>query len=155
MDDILIKGGQVIDGTGAPSRAADVAIRAGRIAAIEANRAEGAERVIDAHGFVVTPGFIDIHTHSDFTLPLNPKAECKIRQGVTTEVVGNCGFSVAPALPGKVDMLRDYLSGSAPWLTFEETDFARYMDRWPDIAVNTVMQVGHNTLRLMAMGTEK
>jgi hypothetical protein len=56
-------------------------------------------------------------------------------------------FSVAPALPGKIDALREYLSGSAPWLTFEETDFARYMDRWPDIAVNTVMQVGHNTLR--------
>jgi N-acyl-D-aspartate/D-glutamate deacylase len=73
---------------------------------------------------------------------------------VTTEVVGNCGFSLAPALPGKVDALREYLSGSAPWLTFEETDFARYMDRWPDIAVNAVMQVGHNTLRLMAMGME-
>ena len=73
---------------------------------------------------------------------------------MTTEVVGNCGFSVAPALPGKVDALREYLSGSAPWLTFEETDFARYMDSWPDIAVNTVMQVGHNTLRLMAMGME-
>ena len=154
MDDILIRGGQVIDGTGAPARAADVAIRAGRIVAIEANRADSADRVIDAHGSVVAPGFIDIHTHSDFTLPLNPRAEGKIRQGVTTEVVGNCGFSVAPALPGKVDALSEYLSGSAPWLTFEETDFARYMDSWPDIAVNTVMQVGHNTLRLMAMGME-
>lgn len=127
MDDILIKGGQVIDGTGAPARLADVAVRAGRIVAIEADRAESAARVIDAHGSVVAPGFIDIHTHSDFTLPLNPKAEAKIRQGVTTEVVGNCGFSVAPALPGKVESLREYLSGSAPWLTFEETDFSRYM----------------------------
>jgi N-acyl-D-amino-acid deacylase len=154
MDDILIRGGEVIDGTGAPGRMADVAIRNGRIAAIEANRTESAARVIDAHGCVVAPGFIDIHTHSDFTLPLNPRAECKIRQGVTTEVVGNCGFSVAPALPGKVEALREYLSGSAPWLSFEETDFARYMDSWPDIAVNTVMQVGHNTLRLMAMGME-
>src|SRR5215469_16088389 len=154
MDDILIKGGQVIDGTGAPARAADVAIRAGRISAIEANRTESADRVIDGQGCVVAPGFIDIHTHSDFTLPLNPKAECKIRQGVTTEVVGNCGFSVAPALPGKVEALRQYLSGSAPWLTFEATNFTRYMDSWPDIAVNTVMQVGHNTLRLMAMGME-
>ena len=88
MDDILIKGGQVIDGTGAPGRSADLAIRAGRIAAIEANRTESADRVIDGHGCVVAPGFIDIHTHSDFTLPLNRKAECKIRQGVTTEVDG-------------------------------------------------------------------
>src|SRR5215217_9649165 len=123
MDDILIRGGHVIDGTGAPARVADVAIRAGRIVAIEADRAESAERVIDAHGLVVAPGFIDIHTHSDFTLPLNPKAEAKIRQGVTTEIVGNCGFSVAPALPGKADLLADYLSASAPWLPFTETDF--------------------------------
>jgi N-acyl-D-amino-acid deacylase len=154
MDDILIKGGEVIDGTGAPGRMADVAIRDGRIAAIEENRTDSAERIIEAQGRIVAPGFIDIHTHSDFTLPLNVKAECKIRQGVTTEVVGNCGFSVAPALPDKVDMLRDYLSGSAPWLPFEPTDFTRYMDSWPDIAVNTIMQVGHNTLRLMAMGLE-
>lgn len=154
MDDILIKGGTVIDGTGAPERIADVAIRDGRIAAIEENRTDSAARVIEAQGRIVAPGFIDIHTHSDFTLPLNPKAEAKIRQGVTTEVVGNCGFSVAPALPDKVEMLREYLSGSAPWLPFEETDFTRYMDAWPDIAVNTIMQVGHNTLRLMAMGFE-
>src|SRR3954471_25031469 len=154
MDDILIRGGQVIDGTGAPARVADVAIRAGRIVAIEADRADSAERVIDAHGAVVAPGFIDIHTHSDFTLPLNPRAEAKIRQGVTTEVVGNCGFSVAPALPGKAELLAHYLSASAPWLPFAETDFAGYMAAWPAIAVNTVMQVGHNTLRLMAMGME-
>ena len=72
MDDILIKGGSVVDGTGAPARTADVAIRDGRIAAIEENRTDSAERVIDVEGKIVTPGFIDIHTHSDFTLPLNP-----------------------------------------------------------------------------------
>ena len=154
MNDILIRGGEVVDGTGTPGRSADVAIRDGRITAVEEGYAGSAETVIDAEGLVVAPGFIDIHTHSDFTLPLNPKAECKIRQGVTTEVVGNCGFSVAPALPGKVEMLRDYLSASAPWLPLEETDFASYMDTWPDLALNTVMQVGHNTLRLMAMGME-
>ena len=66
-----------------------------------------AHRVIEATGLVAAPGFIDIHTHSDFTLPLNPRAEGKIRQGVTTEVVGNCGFSVAPALPGRVEVLRE------------------------------------------------
>ena len=75
MDDILIKGGLVVDGTGAPVRTADVAIRDGRIAAIEENRTDSAERVIDAEGKIVTPGFIDIHTHYDFTLPLNPKAD--------------------------------------------------------------------------------
>ncbi len=154
MDDILIRGGEVIDGTGAPARRMDVAIRDGRIAAIEADRSESAASIVEAEGRIVAPGFIDIHTHSDFTLPLNPMAEAKIRQGVTTEVVGNCGFSVAPALPGKVEALRDYLSGSAPWLDFEEISFQGYMDAWPDIAVNTAMQVGHNTLRLMAVGME-
>ena len=58
----------------------------------------------------MAPGFIDIKTHSDFTLPINPKAESKVRQGVTTEIIGHCGFSVAPALPGKVELLKDYLS---------------------------------------------
>src|SRR5260221_13821208 len=154
VDDLLIRGGHVIDGTGTTGRELDVAVRDGRIAAIEPRSSRSARRVIDARGQAVAPGFIDIHTHSDFTLPLNARAESKIRQGVTTEVVGNCGFSVAPALPGRVEALRDYLSGSAPWLTFEETDFAGYMDSWPEMAVNTVMQVGHNTLRLMAMGME-
>ena len=67
-------------------------------------------------GLAVTPGFIDIKTHSDFVLPINPKAESKVRQGVTTEIIGHCGFSVAPVLPGKAELLADYLSGGAPWL---------------------------------------
>lgn len=154
MDDLLIHGATVIDGTGEAPRSVDVAIRDGRIVAIEARRTDTAARVIDGTGRVLAPGFIDIHTHSDFTLPLNPLAEAKIRQGVTTEVVGNCGFSVAPALPGKAGLLADYLSASAPWLPFAETDFAGYMEAWPAISVNTIMQVGHNTLRLMAMGME-
>ena len=154
MDDLLIRGAIVIDGTGGAPRSADVAVRDGRISAVAARRSDTASREVDGNGCVLAPGFIDIHTHSDFTLPLNPLAEAKIRQGVTTEIVGNCGFSVAPALPGKAELLADYLSASAPWLPFAETDFAGYMDSWPAIAVNTVMQVGHNTLRLMAMGME-
>jgi N-acyl-D-amino-acid deacylase len=154
MDDLLIRGAVDIDGTGSAPRSVDVAVRDGCISAVEARRTETAAREIDGTGRVLAPGFIDIHTHSDFTLPLNPLAEAKIRQGVTTEVVGNCGFSVAPALPRKANLLADYLSASAPWLPFAETDFASYMEAWPAIAVNTVMQVGHNTLRLMAMGME-
>src|SRR5437879_6818368 len=126
MDDLLIRGGQLIDGTGSPGREADVSIGAGRIVAIEPRATRPARRVIDAHGQVVAPGFIDIHTHSDFTLPLNQRAESKIRQGVTLEVVGNCGFSVAPALPGQSAMLREYLASSATWLPFHDTTFAEY-----------------------------
>jgi N-acyl-D-amino-acid deacylase len=152
MDDILIRGAQIIDGSGAPGRFADVAVSNGRISAVTPSYSGSARRVIDAAGLVAAPGFIDIHTHSDFTLPLNPRAESKIRQGVTTEVLGNCGFSVAPALTGKAGMLRDYLAASAPWLEFRDTTFADYMQTFPATAVNTIMQVGHHTLRLMAMG---
>ena len=112
----------------------------------------GRRKVIDAEGLAVTPGFIDIKTHSDFTLPINPKAESKVRQGVTTEIIGHCGFSVAPVLPGKLELIRDYLSASAPWLPFRETSFPEYLDTFPPVAVNAGMLVGHHTLRLNVMG---
>jgi N-acyl-D-amino-acid deacylase len=150
--DILIRGGLLIDGSGAAPTRGDLAIRAGRIAALGAELGGAAGKVIDASGLAVAPGFIDIKTHSDFTLPINPKAESKVRQGVTTEIIGHCGFSVAPALPGKVELLRDYLSPSAPWLPFKATTFRDYLDGFPAAAVNAGMLVGHNTLRLMVMG---
>src|SRR5437762_1150234 len=152
--DILIRGGTLYDGSSRPGGRGDVAIADGRIAQIRRDLAGTAERVIDAAGLAVTPGFIDIKTHSDFTLPINPKAESKVRQGVTTEIIGHCGFSVAPVLPGKTQLLADYLSGGAPWLPFREVSFPDYLDSFPKVAVNAGMLVGHNTLRLMAMGLE-
>src|SRR6516225_8398663 len=150
MHDILIRGGTLFDGTAAPGVAGDLAITDGRIAAI-GTITGAAKKIIDAKGLAVAPGFIDIKTHSDFTLPINPKAESKVRQGVTTEIIGHCGFSVAPALPGKVELLRDYLSASAPWLPFKATTFSDYLASFPTTAVNAGMLVGHNTLRLMVM----
>src|SRR5438105_309659 len=152
--DILVRGGLVLDGTGSADRQEDVAIRSGRIAAVASGLAGKAAKVIDAGGLAVAPGFIDIKTHSDFTLPINPRAESKVRQGVTTEIIGHCGFSVAPCLPGKVQALADYLSGGAPWLPFREITFPDYLDSFPAVAVNAGMLVGHNTLRLMVMGLE-
>jgi len=154
MWDILIRGGTVIDGSGGDGARADVAIEAGRIAAIGPGLPQDAQRIVDAGGLAVAPGFIDIKTHSDFVLPLNPKAESKLRQGVTTEIIGHCGFSVAPVLPGKTQLLADYLSGGAPWLPFREMSFPEYLDTFPAASVNAGMLVGHNTLRLMAMGLE-
>jgi N-acyl-D-aspartate/D-glutamate deacylase len=154
MDDLLIRGGHVVDGSGGPGRDADVVVRTGRIAVVEPRSARPAHRVIDARGQVVAPGLIDIHTHSDFTLPLNPRAESKIRQGVTLEVVGNCGFSVAPVLPGRASMLREYLASSATWLPFRDTTFADYAAGFPATSVNVILQVGHNTLRLMTAGLD-
>ncbi|HEX3861945.1 MAG TPA: amidohydrolase family protein, partial [Stellaceae bacterium] len=152
--DILIRGGTVIDGSGSAGVAADVAIEAGRIAAVGPRLSGQAGKVIDASGLAVTPGFIDIKTHSDFVLPINPKAESKVRQGVTTEIIGHCGYSVAPVLPGKTELLAHYLSGGAPWLPFREMRFPEYLDTFPAVSVNAGMLVGHNTLRLMVMGLE-
>jgi len=154
MDDLVIRGGEVLDGTGAPPVRADVAIRDGRIVAVAADHAAAARRTLDARGLVVAPGFIDIKTHSDFTLPYATGAESKVFQGVTTEVIGHCGLSVAPALPGRARLLQDYLAGFAPWIEVAETSFAAYMDRFPPTAVNVIMQVGHNTLRAMTVGLD-
>jgi N-acyl-D-aspartate/D-glutamate deacylase len=152
--DIVIRGGLLIDGSGRPGELADLAIANGRIARIAPALAGAAARTIDAEGLAVAPGFIDIKTHSDFTLPINPKAESKVRQGVTTEIIGHCGYSVAPCLPGKAQLLADYLAGGAPWLPFRETSFPAYLDSFPAVAVNAGMLVGHNTLRLMVMGLD-
>ncbi len=153
MYDLILRGGTLYDGSGRPGARGDLAVAAGRIAAI--GDAPGhARREIDVSGLAVAPGFIDIKTHSDFTLPINPKAESKVRQGVTTEIIGHCGFSVAPVLPGKLELLRDYLSPSAPWLPFREASFPDYLDSFPATAVNAGMLVGHNTLRLMVMGMD-
>jgi len=152
VHDILIRGGLLYDGSGAAGVPADIAIKGGRIVKIGSDITEPAGKTIDANGLAVAPGFIDIKTHSDFTLPINPKAESKVRQGVTTEIIGHCGFSVAPCLPGKVELLRDYLSPSAPWTPFRELTFPEYLDTFPKTSVNAGMLVGHNTLRLMTMG---
>jgi N-acyl-D-amino-acid deacylase len=153
--DIVIRGGLLFDGSGSAGRIGDVAVKDDRIAALASTIAGEAERLIDARGLAVAPGFIDIKTHSDFVLPINPTADSKVRQGVTTEIIGHCGFSIAPVLPGKVELLKNYLSASAPWLPFSETSFGAYLDGFPAISVNAGMLVGHNTLRLMVMGMDR
>jgi N-acyl-D-amino-acid deacylase len=97
--DVLIRGGTVIDGSGAPPWPADVAIEGDRVRAVERLPSAEAGHVIDATGRVVAPGFIDMHSHADFVLPGLPTADSKVHQGFTLEVVGNCGASPAPLTP--------------------------------------------------------
>lgn len=150
---LVIRGGRIVDGTGAPWFLGDVEIAGDRIARVgrHLDVAPGA-RVIDADGRVVAPGFIDIHSHSDDTILVNPHAESKVRQGVTSEVVGNCGYSLAP-LEGEAlaDIKRD-LEGAGidvEWRSFGE--YLRFIEK-SSTAVNIVSLVGHGTVRRAAMG---
>jgi N-acyl-D-amino-acid deacylase len=151
--DVLIRGGWVVDGTGNPAFPADVAIDDGRI--LEVGRLdEGATagRVVDATGKTVCPGFVDPHSHSDFTVLTNPTAESTIRQGVTTEIVGNCGWSYAPVTDHSAAMMLGRLrtfayEGPIEWSTTGE--FLELVERIGH-AQNLAWFVGHNAVRLAA-----
>src|SRR5688572_3169836 len=107
--DLLVRGGRVVDGTGAPARTADVAVRHGRV--VDIGRIdEPARREIDADGLTVTPGFVDIHTHYDAQLHWDPTASPASWHGTTTLLTGNCGFTLAPSKPEDVDWLTQMLS---------------------------------------------
>jgi N-acyl-D-amino-acid deacylase len=157
--EILLKNGNVIDGSGEitpyrPWFRADIGIENGRIIKVGELSNTRADLVIDIKNLVVAPGFIDIHSHSDFTLLVNPKAESKIRQGVTTEVVGCCGSSAAPLL-GAAKESREELYSSygiqIDWSTMEE--YMRRLEK-QGIAVNVAPLVGHSSLRASIMGFE-
>jgi N-acyl-D-aspartate/D-glutamate deacylase len=109
MLDLLIKGGTVVDGTGAPARTADVGVRDGRVTDIGPID-DDAARTIDADGLLVTPGFVDIHTHYDAQLHWDPTASPASWHGVTTLLTGNCGFTIAPAKPDDLEWLLLMLS---------------------------------------------
>ena len=152
MIDILIKNSVVVDGTGKPAFKAAVGIAAGRIAAVAKDIEQEANRTIQAQGLHLAPGFIDAHTHSDLTLPANPRAESKIRQGVTTEVIGNCGGSPAPLLGSALEEAR--AEARSVGLDVTWTGMAGYLERLrhPGTTVNVVPLVGHNTVRGAVLG---
>lgn len=152
--DLLIKHGTVVDGTGAPGIQADVGVSQGQITALAPELDGEAVQEIDARGRIVSPGFIDVHTHSDFTLLNTPGADSKIRQGITTEVVGNCGFSPAPVSPGTLDLLREYAGFLNPHLSWDWQRLGDYYQQVQDrgCAINVAPLVGHGAVRIAAMG---
>ena len=153
---LLIRGGSVVDGAGGPARAADVAVEGERIAAVGPGLSGQADRVIDAAGKMVSPGFIDMHSHSDLFYFACPSAESKIRQGVTTEVVGMCSFSQAPLRPDQRDIVRGWAGGIGASLDLRWETFAQYLDALRSVrpSVNIAHFVGHGALRIAAMGFE-
>ncbi|HZT64193.1 MAG TPA: amidohydrolase family protein [Acidimicrobiales bacterium] len=161
--DIVLSGGTVVDGTGAPGRRADVAVADGRITAIGENLS--GRRQLDASGQVVSPGFIDIHTHYDAQVFWDPWLTPSSHHGVTTVVAGNCGFSIAPVRSPDVallartlqhveDMSFDTLSVGVPWDDFET--FPQYLDAVErrGAALNYACYVGHTAVRLYVMGDD-
>src|SRR6516165_10249552 len=161
--DIVIRGGTVVDGTGAAGRAADVAVTGGRITDIGTGL--DGTRVLDAAGQVVCPGFVDIHTHYDAQVFWDPNLTPSSFHGVTTVVAGNCGFSIAPVRADGVallartlqhveDMSFDTLSAGVPWDEFET--FPQYLDAVArrGTSLNYGCYVGHTAVRLYVMGED-
>jgi len=142
--DLILRGGRVVDGTGAPGYAADVAVRGGRIAAIGNLGSGRGQREIDVAGLVVAPGFIDTHTHDDAEVLVRPAMQAKVSQGVTTVIVGNCGISAAPASRAAALMGSAGALGGPGFPTF-----AAYLGTVRDqpSAVNVGALVGHSSLR--------
>ncbi|AUT65069.1 N-acyl-D-amino-acid deacylase family protein [Paraburkholderia terrae] len=149
--DVILRHGELIDGTGAARYSADLGVLGERIAAIGDLSRDTSNTVIDAQGQIVAPGFIDSHTHDDAFVLSVPSVEPKVCQGVTTVIAGNCGISLAPLcadreVPQPLDLL-------GAWQLFRFPSFAAYLDALDaaPAAVNTVALVGHSTLRVRHM----
>ena len=155
MFDLILKGGEICDGTGLDVYTGDVAITGNKIAAIGDLDDTGAAEEIDVGGLTVCPGFVDMHTHSDFTLIADGRAESQVHQGVTTEVIGQCGISCAPVCEHK------HISAVSPWYT-DKADhphwhsFSEYLDALDqtDLGVNVMAFVGHGTIHRAVVGAD-
>ncbi len=163
MAELVIRGGTVVDGTGAPGVRADVAIDGSRVVAIAPGvDAPAGTRVLDASGLVVAPGFVDVHTHYDAQVLWDPELTPSCWQGVTTVVAGNCGFGIAPCRPEHHDLVvrtLEHVEAMSPdalraGITWDFETFPEYLDaverRGP--LLNFGAYVGHTAVRLWIMG---
>jgi len=160
--DLVIRGGRIVDGTGMRAFSADIAVQDGVIRRIGRVR-ESAKRTLDADGLLVTPGFIDVHTHYDVQLDWDPLATPSCWHGVTSAIAGNCGFTLAPAKPEDVGWLAGMLSrvegmskaALAEGLRFSGGSFADYWKRFDGaLGINVGSYVGHSAVRRYVMGDD-
>jgi N-acyl-D-aspartate/D-glutamate deacylase len=159
--DLVVRNGEIVDGSGQPRYRGDVGVREGRIAAIGKIGERGAEE-IDAEGHVVTPGFIDLHTHMDAQVLWDPLGSCSCYHGVTSVVMGNCGFTLAPARPDErhlvvrnleraEDISADAMAQGIEWTWETFPEYLDTLDRIPK-GINYAANIGHSALRTWAMG---
>lgn len=153
MEDIIIRGGLVVDGTGKPGYQADVAVKDGKISAIGDLSQLTAKKELDAKGLVVAPGFFDAHGHSDTKFVIDDSAAAKLYQGITTEVCGQCGSSPFPALPERVKQVEEGEETPTGWYQESFADFADKVERETrGLGTNLAMLVGHGCLRAGVIG---
>lgn len=161
MIDLLIKNGLIIDGTGRERYASDVAVQDGIIIDIDQNIKADVKQVLDVEGCVVSPGFIDSHGHSDFTLFINHRGESKIRQGITTEVTGNCGFTSGPITNEHYDDQVYYLANTIVldeyhkrcWHWNNQDEFLEFSAR-KGLSFNVAPLIGQGMIHVGVMGFE-
>src|SRR4051812_12729692 len=160
--DVVIRGGIVVDGTGAPARRADIAIDDDRIVAVEPMISARGGRELDASDRLVTPGFVDIHTHLDAQLAWDPIGSSSCYHGITSVVMGNCGVTFAPCKPGDrtvlaemmesvEDIPRDAILEGLPWTWQSYGEYLDFLDALPK-GLNVGGMVGHCAVRIAAMG---
>ena len=162
MADLVIRGAQLVDGTGAKARTADVAVTDGRITTIGDVSVAG-EREVDGTGLMLAPGFIDPHTHYDAQLHWDPTASPSNLHGVTSVVAGNCGFTLAPLQPGDGDYVARMmakvegmpLEALERGLDWSWESFGDFLDRLDEsMALNAGFLVGHSALRPYVVGAD-
>ncbi|MHA1802989.1 MAG: N-acyl-D-amino-acid deacylase family protein [Promethearchaeota archaeon] len=150
--DIIIKNGKIIDGAGNPWYRGEIGIKNGKIMKIRTKINEPAAKIVDARGLIVSPGFIDIHSHSDLVLPISRTLESTLHQGITTSVVGMCGDGMAPIPPGKEEEFKKIVATMDPALAEMEYPyhtFAEYLDflQRKKISANLAFLVGYGNIR--------
>lgn len=157
--DLIIKNGHIIDGTGNPWFKSDIGIKGGKIAKISPVPLVQADRIIDAKGLLICPGFINLHSHTDSTILAHNNAENCLAMGLVTELTGNCGSSVAPITESYREYIRERMKGRSFSLKEEEVDWLT-LDEWIErveakgTGINIAPLVGHGSVRSAVMGVE-
>ena len=149
-----IKNGKIVDGTGNPWYKADIGIEDGKIASIGSLDEAKYSKSFNAEGLIVCPGFIDLHTHSDWVLPYNPTADSHVQQGITLDVIGNCGMSAAPMIEmtrRRLDKAMEYYKVEYDW-----TNMAEYLESLEKkrVSINVASLVGQGSVREAVLGME-